>query len=175
MAVFAKAISNGHAMAAVIGRESVMQAAQGTFVSSTYWTERIGPAAALATLRKHHRENVHLHLAQIGVSVQQGWARVAERTGVSIKVAGIAPLPYFEFNYPNASQIRTLFTQLMLERGYLDRGHLYVTFAHKPEMVEQYLVTVEAVFRELEEAIRKDAVGSMLKGPVAHTGFQRLA
>ncbi|MBM3800754.1 MAG: aminotransferase class III-fold pyridoxal phosphate-dependent enzyme [Acidimicrobiia bacterium] len=175
MAVFAKAISNGHAMAAVIGRESVMQAAQSTFVSSTYWTERIGPAAALATLRKHRRENVHVHLAQIGVSVRKGWARAAESTGLSIKVAGIDPLPYFEFNDPNALQIRTLFTQLMLERGYLDRGHLYVTFAHKPEMVDQYLATVEVVFRELEEAIRKDRVGSMIKGPVAHTGFQRLA
>ena len=174
MAVFAKAISNGHAMAAVIGRESVMEAAQNTFVSSTYWTERIGPAAALATLKKHHRENVPRHLAEIGVSVQKGWKDAAERTGFHIKVAGIAPLPYFEFDYPNALQIRTLFTQMMLERGYLDRGHLYVTFAHKPEIIEQYLATVEAVFQELEKAIRGDVVGSLLKGPVAHSGFKRL-
>ena len=58
IAVFAKAMSNGYAMAAVIGTEPVMQAAQSTFISSTNWTERIGPVAALATIRKYRREKV---------------------------------------------------------------------------------------------------------------------
>ncbi|MGH9345269.1 MAG: aminotransferase class III-fold pyridoxal phosphate-dependent enzyme, partial [Terriglobia bacterium] len=64
IAVFAKAISNGYPMAAVIGKGSVMQAAQESFISSTYWTERIGPAAALATIRKHRRCDVSKQLHQ---------------------------------------------------------------------------------------------------------------
>ena len=58
MAVFAKGISNGYPLAAIIGIAEVMKAFQSTFISSTYWTERIGPTAGLATLRKHRRLNV---------------------------------------------------------------------------------------------------------------------
>ena len=49
MAVFAKSMANGYAMSVVMGTEKVMQSAQTTFISSTNWTDRIGPAAALAT------------------------------------------------------------------------------------------------------------------------------
>ena len=52
IAVFAKGISNGYPMAAIIGKESIMQKAQETFISSTYWTDRIGPVSAIATIKK---------------------------------------------------------------------------------------------------------------------------
>ena len=41
MAMFGKALSNGYAIAAVIGRESVMEAAQSTFISSTFWMREL--------------------------------------------------------------------------------------------------------------------------------------
>ena len=50
IAIFAKALGNGYAISACIGRQEFMQAAQQTFISSTFWTERIGPTAALKTL-----------------------------------------------------------------------------------------------------------------------------
>ena len=53
LAVFAKALGNGHPMAAVIGTVAAMSGANGSFISSTYWTESVGPVAALATLRKN--------------------------------------------------------------------------------------------------------------------------
>ena len=49
IAVFSKSIGNGFAIGAIVGRAEVMEAAQGTFLSSTYWTERVGPSATLAT------------------------------------------------------------------------------------------------------------------------------
>ena len=47
IAVFAKSIANGYPIGVVMGREGVMQAAQNTFISSTNWTEAVGPAAAI--------------------------------------------------------------------------------------------------------------------------------
>ena len=70
IAVFAKGISNGYPMGVVFGRESVMQSAQSTFISSTYWTERIGPAAAIATIRKFCAHNAYKKLISIGKMVQ---------------------------------------------------------------------------------------------------------
>lgn len=174
MAVFAKAISNGFAMAAVIGREEVMQAAQNTFISSTYWTERIGPTAALATIRKHRRENVPQHLIRIGTRVQQGWREAAERCGLRLQVTGVPPLSFLRFDYPNGQTIRTLYTQEMLSRGFLTSGAFYATFAHQDHHIDSYLDALEEVLRELVEAIDTNTVEERLRGPVAHTGFQRL-
>ena len=89
IAVFAKAMSNGYPMAAIIGKEEVMQSAQDTFISSTYWTEGIGPTAALATIEKYERCNVPGHLIKTGSAVQEGWRNIAEDTGIDIDIGGI--------------------------------------------------------------------------------------
>jgi len=175
MAVFAKAISNGYPMAAIIGVADVMEAFQSTFVSSTYWTEKIGPAAALATIRKHRRCEVAKHLIEIGNLVKAGWRRAADRAGLAIKLGGIAPLASFAFDYPNGQTIRTLLTQLMLDKGFLATSGFYASYAHQPEHVESYLRAVEETFAVVAEAIEKKEVDRLLKGPVAHAGFYRLA
>jgi glutamate-1-semialdehyde 2,1-aminomutase len=47
-----------------------MDAAQETFISSTAWTERIGPVAALATLRKHRDQRFRTTYA-IGTRIRR--------------------------------------------------------------------------------------------------------
>ena len=118
IAVFAKAISNGYPMAAIIGRRAVMEAAQNTFISSTYWTERIGPAAALATIRKHKEHDVASHLNRMGKMVQTGWRQAAEATELSVEVGGIYPLSHFGIQHEQSQAAHTLFTQIMLEKGF---------------------------------------------------------
>jgi len=174
IAVFAKAISNGYPMAAIIGIEDVMQAAQSSFVSSTYWTERIGPTAALATIRKHQRYDVSKHLIAVGKHIQSGWKAAADRAGLSITIAGIPPLGHFSFDYKNGLAIRTLFTQMMLEQGFLATNAFYATYAHQNSHIESYLAAVERTFDFLAKAIEKGEVERLLKGPVSHSGFQRL-
>lgn len=175
MAVFAKAISNGYPMAAIIGKGSVMHAAQKTFISSTNWTERIGPAAALATIRKHRRCQVPQHLARIGELVQTGWQEVAERTGLKIEVGGIKPMSHFTIAAEHSQAARTLFTELMLERGFLAGPTVYATYAHQDNHIEQYLSALEKVFALVARALQNGKVYELLQGPVAHSGFQRLA
>jgi glutamate-1-semialdehyde 2,1-aminomutase len=174
IAVFAKAIANGFPMAAIIGRRAVMDAAQETFVSSTAWTERVGPVAALATLRKHRGQNVARHLMRIGARVQNGWSEAAAATRLPVEVSGIAPLGHFGFVVPDAQEVRTLFTQMMLDRGILATGSFYAMWAHTDQQVDRYLEAVNQVFRDLRIAIDQNAVRQLLRGPVAHSGFKRL-
>jgi glutamate-1-semialdehyde 2,1-aminomutase len=174
IAVLGKAMSNGYPMSAIIGRESVMQAAQQTFISSTYWTERIGPTAALATIKKHRDSNVSQHLNEIGQLVQDGWTAAAKNAGVNVSVGGVPPLSHMEFAYANGQVVRTLFTQLMLERGYLATNSFYATFAHQSEHVSDYLTAVGEAFSIIADSLKSDSLETMLKGPVAHAGFQRL-
>lgn len=95
MAVFAKAIANGYPMGAVIGTARVMEAAQSTFISSTAWTERIGPAAALATIRKHRALHVSERLISSGRKIQDIWLSAAKTASLPITVGGLPPLSHF--------------------------------------------------------------------------------
>ena len=174
IAVFAKAISNGYAMAAIIGVREVMEAFQSTFISSTSWTERIGPTAALATIRKHRKNNVPKHLVEIGTLVQAGWRDAAARAGLAVNVGGMLPLGHFSFEHKDAQSLRTLFTQIMLKKGYLATGSFYATYAHQPSHVESYLGGVDSAFHEIAGAITRNEVSQLLEGPVAHAGFRRL-
>jgi glutamate-1-semialdehyde 2,1-aminomutase len=173
VAVLAKALGNGYPMAAVIGRRSVMDSAERSFVSSTYWTELIGPVAALATLRKHAALDVGARLVSVGERVQAGWLEAAAATGLQVHVSGIAPLSHLGFELePQPSA--TLFTQLMLDRGFLAGKAFYPSFAHAEQQIASYLDAVCEVFSIIGEAQQAGSVLSMLRGPVAHAGFQRL-
>lgn len=174
IAVFAKALGNGYPMAAIIGTSEVMQAAQSSFISSTYWTDRVGPSAALATIRKYQRLSVAHHLARLGKRVQSGWASAAERHGVRISIDGIPPLGHFSFSYPNGQAVRTLFTQEMLCRGFLATGAFYASYAHEDHNVDDYLEAVDEALAVIARAIDSGDVEKLLKGPVAQSGFGRL-
>jgi glutamate-1-semialdehyde 2,1-aminomutase len=175
MAVFAKAMANGYAMAAVIGREEVMQAAQTTFISSTNWTERIGPAAAIATIRKYGREKVAAHLIAVGNRVMNGWRKAGEEAELKVHTSGLPSLCHFTFEHEQELALTTLFTQILLEKGYLAYNQFKPSFAHTEQHVDRYLVHVGEAFAVLAEALAQDNLLSRLKGPVAQRGFYRLA
>jgi len=174
IAVFGKAMSNGYPMAAVIGKKEVMNAVQDTFISSTYWTEKIGPAAALATITKLKRHNVPKRLIYIGRKVQEGWRKSAKKHNLNITISGIYPLGHFSFNYKNPLILKTLFTQLMLERGFLASTGFYASYAHKEQYVENYLNATDNVFGFIADSINKGDPKRYLKGPACHAGFARL-
>jgi glutamate-1-semialdehyde 2,1-aminomutase len=174
IAVFAKAMANGYAMAAVIGIEAVMQAAQTTFISSTNWTERIGPAAAIATVSKFRRDNVARHLIAIGSQVTEGWEKLAHRAGLKLHTSGLPSLCHFSFEHEQEPVLNTLFTQMMLDRGYLAYNQFKPSFAHTREHVEAYLEAVDDVFSVLAKAIDQPDLRARLRGPVAQRGFYRL-
>ena len=174
IAVFAKGISNGFPMSAVIGKREIMEKAQDSFISSTYWTERIGPAAALASIKKMMKNNVPEHLMRIGEKVQKGWQMLADKNSLKIHVGGLSPLSHFSFEYDEPMVCKTLFTQFMLEKGFLATTAFYVSYAHKDEIVDKYLLAVDEVFGKIAEIIKEGNPKKYLKGPVCHSGFKRL-
>jgi glutamate-1-semialdehyde 2,1-aminomutase len=174
IAVFGKAISNGFPMAAIIGVSEVMTAAQESFISSTYWTEKIGPVTAIATIEKMKKEQVPKHLITVGQKVKECWRTVADKNDMRIKISGIDPLSHFVFEYDNSLAIKTLFTQLMLERNILATTSLYASYAHQHNYLEVYFNAIHEVFPIIKEAIANDSVEKILKGPICHGGFKRL-
>jgi glutamate-1-semialdehyde aminotransferase len=174
IAVFAKGMSNGYPMAAIIGKKKYMDAAQDSFISSTYWTERIGPTAALATIQKMEQHKIQEHLVKTGKTVQDGWSSIAKKIRLDIHVGSIYPLSHFDFQDKEPLVLNTLFTQEMLDRGYLATNAFYCSFAHTEDMVQKYLETVEEVFVLIKKSINENTSEKLLKGPVCQSGFKRL-
>jgi glutamate-1-semialdehyde 2,1-aminomutase len=174
IAVFSKALGNGYPIAAIIGKAQVMDAVQRTFISSTMWTERIGPTAALATIKKHRSLDAGKHLVMIGKQVQEGWASLASKHGLDIHVGGMFPIGHFSFEYENRLALKALFVQLMLEKGFLATLAFYAMYAHQMSHVESYLSAVDDVFWAIVEAQKTGDVERQLKGKPAMSGFKRL-
>lgn len=174
MAVFAKALGNGYPIAAIIGTRAAMDGAHHSFISSTYWTESIGPTAALATLQKMTEIDVPSHVATMGQRVQECWQENAKRVELPIEVYGLPCLAGFSFLHADAAVLKTLYTQLMLEQGFLATTAFYPTLAHEKDIVSMYCESILIVFNQLSQWLQQGDIRSMLKGEVAQSGFSRL-
>jgi glutamate-1-semialdehyde aminotransferase len=174
LAVFAKALGNGVPIAAVIGREEVMQAAQTSFISSTCWTERIGFAAGCATLGELRRRDAPRRLEAAGNRVQEIWKRAAEGHGVPIAVEGRPALCHFSFLHPDAQVLATILTQQLLQRGYLGNTSFYASCAHTGEVLDGYGRAFDQAFGAVAAAARGGHPEEHLQGPPAMKGFARL-
>lgn len=174
VAVFAKALGNGYPMAAIIGKSKIMNAAQKTFISSTYWTDRIGPVAALTTIKKHKKCDVSFHLISIGNLVQEGWKNLAKKHELNISITGISPLSHWQIETNDSQLLHTIIVEKMLRRGFLTSKAFYATHAHTKELVSNYLNVLDNVLEELIPYIKDGKLRVIYQKPIAHTGFRRL-
>ena len=175
MAVFSKALGNGYPIAAIIGTSEVMESSQSTFISSTNWTERIGPTAALATITKHKDNDVSNHLVNVGKKIQNGWKDISENNDLDIRVSGIPPLSHFIFNTDNPMAYKTLFVELMLKEGFLASTSFYSMYAHTNQHVDMYLDAVQKVFKLIKQYEQSEEIMERISGRPASQGFSRLA
>ena len=174
MAMFGKALGNGYAITGIIGRREIMEAAQSTFISSTFWTERIGPTAALATLEVMGRIQSWDTITQTGLNIRKGWQQIADKHALKIDHWGLPALTGFTFQSQNASAYKTLITQEMLSKGYLAGNSVYVCIDHTRQIVGDYLNALDPIFALVKECEAGREVTGLLKGPVCHGGFRRL-
>jgi glutamate-1-semialdehyde 2,1-aminomutase len=173
IATFGKTLGNGYAITAIIGRAEVMQAAQSTFISSTFWTERIGPTAALAALAAMRAENAPHRVHEIGSGVQGRWQQLAQESGMTISTGGLPALATFSIEHLDPIAARTYITQQMLEKGYLAGVNLYASIAHTPEILDGYFDALAPVFATLAQMDNAALTAALPAGP-AHAGFRRL-
>jgi glutamate-1-semialdehyde 2,1-aminomutase len=174
LAIFAKALGNGYAISACIGRQEFMQAAQQTFISSTFWTERIGPTAALKTLEIMEREKSWQAITKIGNNISSQWKSLADKYELEISTWGLPALSGYTFNSPNALSYKTLITQEMLKKGYLAANSVYACTEHNQKIVDGYFSELEPIFATIKECEDGLDVATLLEGPLCHSGFKRL-
>ena len=174
MAIFGKALGNGYAITSIIGRGSMMNGMLDTFISSTFWTERIGTRAALATLKEMKKQKSWLKIPKTGKSVKNIWKKYAEKYELDIIVEGIDGLPTFRFLGKNNRALKTGFTERMLEYGILATTQFYPTTKHNSLHLQKYARAVSNVFEELSTILREDKCESLCIGRMCEPSFRRL-
>lgn len=174
MAIFGKTLGNGYAVTAAIGRREVMEAAQSTFISSTFWTERIGPSAALKTLEVMERLRSWELITATGRDITARWQALARKYELPLVTQGLPALTGIAFKSDKALAYKTLITQEMLAKGFLASTNVYVCIEHTSEIVDLYFEALDPVFSLIHECEAGRDVMNLLKGPVCHSGFRRL-
>ncbi len=174
MAMFGKALGNGYAITAIIGKEKYMNAAQSTFISSTFWTERIGPTAALKTLEVMQKTKSWEYNCKKGDEVRLIWKTLAEKYNLSIKIGGIKPIPSFSFQTKNFLAYKTFITQEMLKNGFLASNIVFLCTSHTTQILRDYECVLDKVFETISDCENGKDINALLDGPICHSSFKRL-
>ena len=174
MAIFGKALGNGYAITAIIGRKKIMQSAQESFISSTFWTERIGPAAALAKLKEMKKIKSWNIIDGNGKYIIKSWKNLAKKHNLKIKVQGLPSLCSFAIISPDSKKYKSLITQEMLKKGFLVGTAIYSCIYHSKNILKKYLIELDKIFKIIKQCEDGQDISKFLKYPVCHSTFERI-
>jgi glutamate-1-semialdehyde 2,1-aminomutase len=177
LAVFAKAISNGYPMAAVVGRREVMEPSGRMFISSTYWSDTIGLRAALTTIRELRKRDVPTYLHELGVRIQRRLNEVAAETGLPVHCGGLSIHPSLQFETADPAlraKLSTLYIQEMAKRGCHGYTSFYLNAAQGDAEVEQTVTAAREVFTLMQEGLTRGTLDRLIECDLQQDAFRRL-
>tara|TARA_B100001059_G_scaffold88128_2_gene86633 strand:+ start:100 stop:2136 length:2037 start_codon:yes stop_codon:yes gene_type:complete len=172
--IFGKALGNGYAITAIVGKKNIMESSQRSFISSTFWTERIGPTAALKTIEYMEKHKTWLKTASIGKKIQKKWSQIAELNKLKIKINGIPSLTNFVFESENNQSYKTLITQEMFKNNILASNSVYCSIKHDDKTLKKYFETLNKTFKLIKNCEEGFDVRKYLQTKVSIKEFKRL-
>lgn len=174
VAIFGKTLGNGYAINAVIGTESVMSAIDWTFISSTFWTERIGSAAAIAALNVMESEDAPQRIDALGHKLRDLWKSAGADVGLEVSSSGLPALSTFLVVGINPLEFQSLLTEQFLRRSILLGNKTYVSLAHEPFLNSDFPTILSDVFREINLMRVDGKIRHHRGGAAPSRGFARL-
>ncbi len=165
MAMFGKALGNGYAITAVIGKRSIMESASTNFISSTMWTERIGTSAAIECLNVMENMKSWQKISQTGIWLKEQWKKLAKLHKLKIEIQGLDAIPNFIFKSQNHNSYKTLITQELLKKNLLATNKIFISVLHNKKNLQNYLNEMDKVFSLISRIENGDKIENYLKYP----------
>jgi len=169
IAIFGKALGSGFAINAIIGKRDIMQKAENTFISSTFWGERTGYTAALASIKEFKRLDVFKKIERNGKMIKNIWNNLSKKYNIPINIMGSNALPSFSFR-DNHIKRKTFLTQEMLRNNILATNMIYITIFHNKHNITKYTKVLEKVFSD----ISKKKINKILKSNLCFKPINRV-
>ena len=175
MTILGKALGNGYAINAILGKREIMECVQNTFISSTFWTERSGPVAALQTLKLMEKLKSWKIISNMGKDIKKNWKKIAKKNNIKIEISGIDALPSFQIKHVNWIKFKTYITQEMLKKNMLASNTIYVSTSHNQKIIKRYYNELDKIFSKINMCINGDEeINRILETKESKTGFYRL-
>ena len=175
IAVFGKSLGNGFAITAVLGRKKIMEASKRSFISSTFWSEKVGYVAALETLNQMEKSKSWKKVSYLGNYLRKKLSEIIEKHGVNVEIKGLLAIPSFSFKNDKNNILKTFVTQEMLKKGYLASTNFYASTAHNEDNLNLYFEALNDVYNIISACEKGNIkIEDLLEGPVCHSGFKRL-
>ncbi len=172
--ILGKALGNGYPINAILGTSKVMDYAQDSFISSTFWTERLGPVAALATLKEMKRIKSWEIISKNGKFIKKKWLEIAKKYNIEIDVSGLDAIPSFTFR-KNHLKYKTFLSYFFLQNNYLAGTTVYLSTAHTKMIINKYLNHLESIFKLIEKFENKEEnFKKYYKGKLSENFFRRI-
>ena len=141
IAMFGKAMGNGYAINAIIGKK-IMKGAEKSFISSTFWTEAIGSTAALETIEEIRRLQSWKKITTLGKYIKKNWLKLSNKYNLDLKITGLDSIPRFEMK-KNFEIYKTFITKKLIEKNILSSNYIYLSTAHNKKIIDQYLIELK--------------------------------
>ena len=174
IATFGKALGNGYPITAVIGKEEVMNSAKDSFISSTFWTDRVGPVAALATLAEMDKIKSWSIITKKGIYLRKKWTMLAKKYDLDISIYGIPASTSFKINSSKFLEYKTFITQELLKKGIMASNLVIFSVCHSSQIIEKYLYELDKIFKIIGECEKGRCIYKLLEYPLCITDFKRL-
>lgn len=163
-ACFGKAISNGFALGCVIGKQDLLELADSRCIlSSTYWTERVGLVAGIATLKLLKKQN-YLYLYNLGNVIKNIWKLYSKINNIDIDIEESQVLCKFNFKGKFEKEYKTIFIEQMLKNGILANTFFNPSFAHRTRHILQYENACKKIFKIIKQY--KNEPYKIIKGKI---------
>lgn len=174
ISMFGKALGNGYAITAVIGRGSIMSKANNSFISSTFWSERIGFVAALATINFMKKNKTWKFLISSGKYLNEKWKKLSQKYELPIKISGIESITQFNFNLKDDHYYKNFITQEMLKKKILATNLIFLNINHNRKIIDKYIKNLEPIFEKIKHIQTFGKKKYFLKGKKSKLTFSRL-
>jgi glutamate-1-semialdehyde 2,1-aminomutase len=174
IAVFGKALGNGYAITAVIGKKKYKKSAESSFMSSTFWTERIGPVAALKTLEIMKKTKPWNNIIKNSSYLRLKIKTLAKKNNIDISISEVSSILSFSFKSKFAREFKTYLTQEMLKHKIIAGTSIYLSASHNKKILHRYLFILNKIFKDLEGCKSKKDIYKLLETSVCHLAFQRI-
>ena len=161
IAMFGKALGSGFAINAIIGKKEIMKNAENTFISSTFWGERVGYVAALSTIKEFKRLKVFKIIDENGRMIKNIWSDLSAKYKIPVKLMGTNAIPSFEFII-NHLENKTYLTQEMLKEKILATNLVYVNIFHNKNNLKKYTKVLDRVFNNISKGNIKKLLNSKI-------------
>lgn len=153
LSAWSKAIANGYAIAAVVGVDSLREAASRVFLTGSFWTGAVSMAAAIATIQTMRTTAAHQDMVTAGERFKAGvLAQIDALTRGSASYSGPVTMPYVVFDGDTDHQIASTFSRVCLREGlYLHPRHnWFLSAAHDDDVIDRALMATAIAFAEID-------------------------